>query len=71
MFLMARFVLGIGIPFAIVAASSLLGGAFSLSCVYDVRRLTGLLELSHPKERAIMGSLFNACYFIGTFHDHQ
>ncbi|TEB32157.1 hexose transporter [Coprinellus micaceus] len=48
MFLMARFVLGIGIPFAIVAASSLLG------------------ELSHPKERAIMGSLFNACYFIGT-----
>ncbi|KAJ3510111.1 hypothetical protein NMY22_g16072 [Coprinellus aureogranulatus] len=48
MFLMARFVLGIGIPFAIVAASSLLG------------------ELSHPKERAIMGSLFNSCYFIGS-----
>lgn len=47
MFIMARFILGVGIPFAIVAASSLIG------------------ELSHPKERAILGSLFNSCYFIG------
>ncbi|KDR84409.1 hypothetical protein GALMADRAFT_1340873 [Galerina marginata CBS 339.88] len=47
MFVVARFVLGFGIPFAIVAASSLLG------------------ELGHPKERAILGSLFNSCYFIG------
>jgi len=47
MFIMARWVLGLGIPFAIVAASSLIG------------------ELSHPKERAILGSLFNSCYFIG------
>ncbi|KAF6751549.1 hexose transporter [Ephemerocybe angulata] len=46
-FILARFILGIGIPFAIVAASSLIG------------------ELSHPKERAILGSLFNSCYFIG------
>ncbi|KAF9266151.1 hexose transporter [Marasmius fiardii PR-910] len=48
MFVCGRLVLGFGIPFAIVAASSLIG------------------ELSHPKERAIMGSLFNACYFIGS-----
>ncbi|TFK23547.1 hexose transporter [Coprinopsis marcescibilis] len=47
MFVMSRFLLGIGIVFAIVAASSLIG------------------ELSYPKERAIMGSLFNACWFIG------
>ncbi|KAF9535147.1 hexose transporter [Crepidotus variabilis] len=48
MFVVARFILGLGIPFAIVAASSLLG------------------ELGHPKERAILGSLFNSCYFIGS-----
>ncbi|TFK32678.1 general substrate transporter [Crucibulum laeve] len=48
MFIIARFILGLGIPFAIVAASSLIG------------------ELSHPKERAILGSLFNSCYFIGS-----
>ncbi|KJA17706.1 hypothetical protein HYPSUDRAFT_46033 [Hypholoma sublateritium FD-334 SS-4] len=48
MFVVARFILGLGIPFAIVAASSLIG------------------ELSHPKERAIIGSLFNSCYFIGS-----
>ncbi|KAF9449051.1 hexose transporter [Macrolepiota fuliginosa MF-IS2] len=47
MFVISRFILGLGIPFAIVAASSLIG------------------ELSHPKERAILGSLFNSCYFIG------
>ncbi|EGO02294.1 hypothetical protein SERLA73DRAFT_166753 [Serpula lacrymans var. lacrymans S7.3] len=48
MFIVARFFLGLGIVFAIVAAPSLIG------------------ELSHPKERAILGSLFNSCYFIGS-----
>ncbi|KAJ8519680.1 hypothetical protein ONZ45_g3403 [Pleurotus djamor] len=48
MFVISRFILGLGIPFAIIAASSLIG------------------ELSHPRERAILGSLFNACYFVGS-----
>ncbi|KAJ6575915.1 hexose transporter [Mycena sp. CBHHK59/15] len=48
MFVISRLILGLGIPFAIVAASSLIG------------------ELSHPKERARLGSLFNSCYFIGS-----
>ncbi|KAI9574336.1 hypothetical protein HD554DRAFT_2165825 [Boletus coccyginus] len=48
MFIIARFVLGSGIVFSIVAASSLIG------------------ELSHPKERAIMGALFSSCYSIGS-----
>ncbi|EKM59909.1 uncharacterized protein PHACADRAFT_250708 [Phanerochaete carnosa HHB-10118-sp] len=47
MFVVARFLLGFGIPFAIVAASSMIG------------------ELAHPKERARIGSLFNASWFIG------
>ncbi|KAI0092120.1 hexose transporter [Irpex rosettiformis] len=47
MFIIARFLLGFGIPFAIVAASSMIG------------------ELSYPKERARIGSLFNASWFIG------
>ncbi|KAF7789433.1 hypothetical protein EIP86_000377 [Pleurotus ostreatoroseus] len=47
MFVIGRFMLGLGIPFAIVAASSMIG------------------ELSYPKERAIIGSLFNASWFIG------
>ncbi|EPQ58903.1 general substrate transporter [Gloeophyllum trabeum ATCC 11539] len=47
MFVISRFVLGFGIPFAIVAASSLVN------------------ELSHPKERAIISSLFNSCWSIG------
>jgi len=48
MFVASRLIIGLGIPFAIVAASSLIG------------------ELSHPNERAILGSLFNSCYFIGS-----
>lgn len=48
MFLISRFFLGNGIPFAIVAASSLIG------------------ELSYPKERAVLTSLFNASWFIGS-----
>lgn len=47
MFVMSRWILGLGIPFAIVAASTLIG------------------ELSYPKERAVMTSLFNASYFVG------
>lgn len=47
MFVIARFFLGFGIPFCIVAASSMIG------------------ELSYPKERATIGSLFNASWFIG------
>ncbi|KAI0677721.1 hexose transporter [Trametes maxima] len=47
MFVVARFLLGFGIPFAIVAASSMIG------------------ELAYPKERARIGSLFNASWFIG------
>ncbi|KAI9574379.1 general substrate transporter [Boletus coccyginus] len=48
MFIIARFIVGSGIVFSIVAASSLIG------------------ELSHPKERAIMGALFDCCYSIGS-----
>ncbi|KAG6917656.1 hypothetical protein DXG01_001631 [Tephrocybe rancida] len=48
MFIVSRLIIGMGIPFAIVGASSLIG------------------ELSHPKERARLGSIFNACYFIGS-----
>ena len=47
MFVIARFVLGFGIPFAMVAASSIIG------------------ELAYPKERARIGSLFGASWFIG------
>ncbi|KAF7301938.1 Hexose transporter [Mycena indigotica] len=48
MFVCSRIILGLGIPFAVVAAASLIA------------------ELSHPKERARMGSLFNSCFFIGS-----
>jgi MFS family permease len=48
MFIISRLILGLGIPFAIVAASSLIG------------------ELSHPKERARLGSLFNSSYGVGS-----
>lgn len=51
MFVIGRFLLGFGIPFAIVAASSMIG------------------ELSYPKERAQIGSLFNASWFIGKLSD--
>jgi len=47
MFVVARVIVGFGIPFAIVAASSLIG------------------ELSHPKERPILTSLFNCSWFVG------
>ncbi|TFK46923.1 MFS general substrate transporter [Heliocybe sulcata] len=46
-FVIARFILGFGIPFAVIAAASLVG------------------ELSHPKERPIVSSLFSSSWFIG------
>jgi MFS family permease len=48
MFICARLILGMGIPFAIIGASSLLG------------------ELSYPKERPFMTSIFNASWFVGS-----
>lgn len=69
MFIIGRFILGVGIPFAIVAASSLIGGASfrPLRCLgTDDASFFLSIELSHPKERAILGSLFNSCYFVGS-----
>ncbi|KAK4959979.1 hypothetical protein LTR10_002868 [Elasticomyces elasticus] len=48
MYIVARILLGMGILFAIISGSCLIG------------------ELAHPKERAILTSLFNASYFIGS-----
>lgn len=47
MYIVARVIIGFGLPFAVVAGSCLIG------------------ELGYPKERPILTSLFNACYFIG------
>ena len=47
MYIVARAIIGFGLPYAIVAGSCLIG------------------ELGYPKERPILTSLFNACYFIG------
>lgn len=47
MYIMARGIIGFGLPYAIVAGSCLIG------------------ELAYPKERPILTSLFNACYFLG------
>ncbi|KAI1419750.1 guanine deaminase [Xylaria sp. FL1777] len=46
-YIIARLILGFGIPVCIVSASSLIG------------------ELSYPKERPVLTSLFNVSYFIG------
>ncbi|ORY63314.1 major myo-inositol transporter iolT [Pseudomassariella vexata] len=48
MYIIARIILGIGILFAIISGSSLIG------------------ELGHPKERAVLTSLFNSSYFVGS-----
>ncbi|KAK3718399.1 hypothetical protein LTR37_005212 [Vermiconidia calcicola] len=48
MYIVARWILGFGIPACIVSASALLG------------------ELGYPKERPVLTSLFNSCYFIGS-----
>lgn len=47
MYIVARMILGFGIPTCIVSGSSLIG------------------ELSYPKERPVLTSLFNVSYFIG------
>ena len=47
MFVLGRIILGMGIPFSLVAASSLVG------------------ELSYPKERPILTSLFTVSGLIG------
>ncbi|KAI1077741.1 guanine deaminase [Whalleya microplaca] len=47
MYIVARLILGFGIPTCIVSASSLIG------------------ELSYPKERPVLTSLFNVSYFVG------
>ncbi|KAI8949774.1 guanine deaminase [Xylaria longipes] len=46
-YIVARLILGFGIPTCIVSASSLIG------------------ELSYPKERPVLTSLFNVSYFVG------
>ncbi|KAI0487742.1 guanine deaminase [Xylaria cf. heliscus] len=46
-YIIARLILGFGIPTCIVSASSLIG------------------ELSYPKERPVLTSLFNVSYFVG------
>jgi len=67
MFVISRFILGLGIPLAIVGATSLIGGKLWTILLNSLWCLTiSLLELSYPKERAILGSLFNSCYFIGS-----
>ena len=48
MYIIARILLGMGILFAIISGSCLVG------------------ELAHPKDRAVLTSLFNASYFIGS-----
>ena len=48
MYIVARLFLGFGIPYAIVAGSSLMG------------------ELGYPKERPVLTSLFNVCWYIGS-----
>jgi len=47
MYIVARMILGFGIPTCIVSGSSLIG------------------ELSYPKERPVLTSLFNVSYFFG------
>lgn len=47
MYIIARMILGVGILFAIISGSALIG------------------ELGHPKERAILTSLFNSSFFVG------
>lgn len=47
MYIIARAIIGFGLPYTIVAGSCLIG------------------ELGYPKERPVLTSLFNACYFIG------
>jgi len=67
MFIISRLLLGLGIPFAVVAASSLIGGKVAGACksFYRTRHSPLVTELSHPKERARLGSMFNASWYLG------
>jgi len=66
MFIISRLLLGMGISFAIVAASSLIGGNVT-GAYKPAEHGHSLLvtELSHPKERARLGSIFNASWYVG------
>lgn len=63
MFMVSRVIIGVGITAAIVGASNLISGQLFLQ-----RRITptDATELAHPKERARLGSLFNAFFFTGS-----
>lgn len=63
MFLASRWILGFGIPFAIVNASSLLGKYNARYNAWD--DLTSAGELGYEKERHFLTSLFNASWFVG------
>lgn len=64
MFVTGRFILGFANIFCLVASSSLIGGkilSFEL-CPLVVELCT---ELSHPKERVVIGCLFNSSWDLG------
>lgn len=64
MFVVARFILGVANVFCVVAASSLIGGRALVNSIWIW--FTELCkELSHPKERAVLSSLFNISYALG------
>jgi len=66
MFIISRLLLGLGIPFSVIAASSLIGGKVvgALKPIDSGHSLPGT-ELSHPKERARLGSIFTASWYFG------
>jgi len=66
MFITSRLLLGLGIPFSIIAASSLIGGKVvgALKSINPGYSLS-YTELSHPKERARLCSIFNASWDFG------
>lgn len=66
MFIAARFILGFGVPFSIVGSASLIAGETMIHyCSIPSQSPINLLELSYPKERAVMTSLFNGFFGIG------
>jgi len=66
MFIISRLLLGLGIAFAIVAAPSLIGGKLDGAYRSAKSGHSSLdIELSHPKERARLGSIFNASWYTG------
>ena len=69
-FIFARFILGLGAPFTIVASSSLIVGeepsiVIQTCTVSD--RVWDLVELAYPKERPVLSSLFAASYSVGRY----